>query len=395
MALLRLNYSGNVYDAAPAGTVDFPLVTKNGSLIPYLDRSHIHVYTSSDRGITWAELARPSAWDFDSNGTTARLKIGIPTGTWVRVQRLTPYSARYTTFQDSSLLTAEQLNDGEDFSLFVDQELSDLTGTSWSTATDTIVTADQKQGYWASDDKHVATTGALSERFDVIMSAVKPPDPVATEIRQPGKLWVDTANLAISYWEPDANAWVNTASSGPAGPIGPEGPQGPQGPQGPAGVAGAQGLAGPAGPAGAQGPAGVGLNIKGSVATVNDLPGGAATNDAYLVNATSHFYVWTGSAWLDVGQLQGPQGPQGPAGLDGAQGAQGSQGPQGPIGLTGPQGPQGPAGPTGATGAAGPTGPAGQDGAPGATGAQGPAGPTGPQGPTGVMPQVSALPLLP
>ena len=48
-------------------------------------------------------------------------------------------------------------------------------------------------------------------------------------------------------------------------------------------------------------------------------------------------YVWDGSEWKDVGNIQGPQGVQGPKGATGA------------------TGPQGPKGDTGATGAAGST----------------------------------------
>jgi hypothetical protein len=78
----------------------------------------------------------------------------------------------------------------------------------------------QKAGNWVADDKHVATTGAISERLDVIMSDTKPPDPPLSEIRQPGKLWVDTALLQINYWEPSARAWINLARTGPQGSSG-------------------------------------------------------------------------------------------------------------------------------------------------------------------------------
>ena len=228
MSLFRLKYSGNIYDAAPAGQQDFPLTTKDGDAIPYLQRDHIHVYISDDQGLTWTEQARPTAWDFTNNGTTARLATGITAGNWVRVQRFTPYEDLYTTFQESSQLTAGQLNIGEKFSMYVDQELFDLTGGYWNSATNTITEPDQKtpdatglvSGGWISDDDHVATTGAISERLDVIMSDIKPPDPPITEIRQPGKLWVDTSLLQISYWDAAAKAWVNVGMTGPQGPAG-------------------------------------------------------------------------------------------------------------------------------------------------------------------------------
>ena len=65
------------------------------------------------------------------------------------------------------------------------------------------------------------------------------------------------------------------------------------------------------------------FEVKGTVATVGNLPGGATQGDVYLVEADDNFYVWDGSQWSSLGTLDGPQGPQGE---------------------TGPQGPQGPAG---------------------------------------------------
>jgi hypothetical protein len=129
-----------------------------------------------------------------------------------------------------------------------------------------------------------------------------------------------------------------TGSQGPVGPAGATGPAGPQGASGPQGPQGATGAQGPAGP---QGAPGAGVEVTGTVATVGDLPSGAAAGDAYIVAADGHLHVWTGSAWIDTGEVRGPQGPQG---------------------ATGPTGPAGPAGPQGSTGATGPTGPAGADG---------------------------------
>jgi hypothetical protein len=285
MALLRLKYSGNVYDAAPAGTVDFPLVTPTGANIPYLQRTHIHVYKSSDKGVTWVELTRPTDWDFDSTGTIARLKAAV-TPDYVMVRRITPYQELYTKFQDSSLLTADQLNEGEKFSMYVDQELYDLSAQGFQGQPGQIITTpDQKKpdatglksGGWVSDDDHIATTGAISERLDVYVQDTKPPDPPITEIRQPGKLWIDDGALQLSYWEPNAQAWVNLGSTGPKGDKGDSatvavgttttGAPGSAAsvtnsgttsaaildfvvPQGPQGVVGAAGPAGPAGPMG-------------------------------------------------------------------------------------------------------------------------------------------------
>jgi hypothetical protein len=199
------------------------------------------------------------------------------------------------------------------------------------------------------------------------------------------------------------------------------------------------------GPTGPTGPQGTAITLKGTKATVGDLPSsGNTVNDAWIVDADGDLYVWNGSAWNSVGQIVGPQGPtgstgptgaastvtgpqgptgptgaagdtgptgpagtngtngatgatgatgsQGPTGPTGAQGAEGPQGTQGTTGDTGPTGPQGPTGSTGATGATGPTGPTGATGAAstvtgptGATGLTGATGPTGPTGPTGAQ----------
>ena len=188
----------------------------------------------------------------------------------------------------------------------------------------------------------------------------------------------------------------DTGDTGPTGPQGIQGVQGEQGIKGDTGDTGATGATGPTGPTGdtgATGAPGTSVNIKGEVATVENLPSsGNSIGDAYIVTADGNLYTWTGSAWLDVGQIVGPQGPTGATGATGPTGATGDTGPQGPQGIQGIQGEQGIQGPTGDTGATGATGPQGPQGiqgevgptgATGATGATGDTGPTGPKGDTG------------
>ena len=62
------------------------------------------------------------------------------------------------------------------------------------------------------------------------------------------------------------------------------------------------------------------LDVKGTVADVASLPGGATTGDVYKVTADENFYVWDGAAWVSLGTLLGPQGPIGPTGSTGADG---------------------------------------------------------------------------
>lgn len=127
-------------------------------------------------------------------------------------------------------------------------------------------------------------------------------------------------------------------SAGAAGAQGLPGAQGASGPQGPQGATGAQGPQGSQGP---QGDPGAGVNVTGSVAAVGDLPAGATAGDAYIVAADGHLHVWDGAAWVDTGEVRGPQGPQGATGAAGPQGTQGPAGPAGPAGAAGTDGADG------------------------------------------------------
>lgn len=160
-------------------------------------------------------------------------------------------------------------------------------------------------------------------------------------------------------------SWSSTGSiRGPEGPAGSQGspgvqgsqgPAGSQGPQGPAGLQGTGGPAGPTGPAGPNGsqgiagPAGIGINFKGEVAAIANLPANAAQGDAYLVQADDSLRVWDSgtSSWVNGGSIQGPQGPVGGAGPAGVAGPQGPTGPQGPQGIQGSAGTDGLIGPRG------------------------------------------------
>lgn len=186
-----------------------------------------------------------------------------------------------------------------------------------------------------------------------------------------------------------------TGSTGPQGEQGPAGPQGITGPKGDTGATGAtgpqgpQGNPGPQGPQGPQGDDGTSVTILGELAGEGDLPPVGSPGDGYLIGGM--LYVWNGSAWQNVGQIQGPpgpqgiQGPQGPAGAQGPQGVQGNPGPQGEAGPQGIQGPIGLTGPQGLKGDTGETGPKGDTGDTGAQGPQGIQGLTGPAGPQGIQ----------
>jgi len=128
-----------------------------------------------------------------------------------------------------------------------------------------------------------------------------------------------------------------TGSDGAQGPAGPAGADGAQGPAGPAGADGAQG---PAGPAGADGTS---FSVIGTVEESSDLGEIYIGNsgDAFMVNSTVHIHVWSGSKWIDLGNISGPEGSPGPQGSPGSDGADGETGSDGQMGPAGPEGPAG------------------------------------------------------
>ena len=85
---------------------------------------HIHVYNSAD-GETWIQYVQGADYKFNEEGTEILLVAPTVAGQHIRILRNTPMSAQYVTFSDGSLLTSNQLNKAELFSLYCDQELSD------------------------------------------------------------------------------------------------------------------------------------------------------------------------------------------------------------------------------------------------------------------------------
>tara|TARA_B100000686_G_scaffold353603_1_gene459876 strand:+ start:1266 stop:2288 length:1023 start_codon:yes stop_codon:yes gene_type:complete len=146
-----------------------------------------------------------------------------------------------------------------------------------------------------------------------------------------------------------SGSWVSIdltgaeGAQGPTGPDGAQGSEGKEGPQGPVGPAGSDGEQGPAGPPGLDGTS---FTIIGTVEETTDL--GEVyigdTGDAFMVNETVHIHVWSGSEWIDLGNISGPQGaagPQGPPGADGEDGSTGGPGPSGQQGVPGADGEDG------------------------------------------------------
>ena len=129
------------------------------------------------------------------------------------------------------------------------------------------------------------------------------------------------------------------------GEIGVTGLQGIPGIQGIPGVQGEPGIDGLQGDSGPQGSPGYGIVLLGSVATVAALPDPITLDpgNGYVVDSDGDLYVVndTGTAWVDVGQIVGPQGSQGIQGIQGIQGFDGSAGIQGIPGVQGTAGSQG------------------------------------------------------
>ena len=165
---------------------------------------------------------------------------------------------------------------------------------------------------------------------------------------------VDGVLIAVAsgfqQYDLDVASWYDRTAvlRGPPGVDGRDGIDGADGAKGDTGAQGPQGVQGIQGPAGSPGTS---INMQGSVATATALPSSGNTeNDGYYVEDEGDCYVWTGTEWVNVGPIVGPQGLQG---IQGEQGIQGATGVTGPVGATGPQGPKGD------TGIPGPRGPPG------------------------------------
>jgi hypothetical protein len=83
-------------------------------------------------------------------------------------------------------------------------------------------------------------------------------------------------------------------------------------------------IKGPVGDTGIQGPPGPGFSYRGAVATVGDLPIPSTQGFGFTVIATGDLHIYSGTAWVNAGPLQGPKGDQGDQGNQGIQGNPGA-----------------------------------------------------------------------
>jgi hypothetical protein len=138
-----------------------------------------------------------------------------------------------------------------------------------------------------------------------------------------------------------SGAGYTGSTSGYVGSVGYTGSQG----FGYTGSLGNSGFVGSLGYSGSQGPRGTdgtSVRILGSVSTYTSLPGypssySGSVGDGYITADTGHLWVWNGTAWIDAGNITGPQGNLGFSGSSGA----GFTGSVGQLGYTGSLGYQG------------------------------------------------------
>jgi hypothetical protein len=224
---------------------------------PYLARAHVHLYLNG-KELAGADYTWTSGVQLQlTTAPQAAVPGAVPVPAEVlTVRRITPEDDQIVQWKDGSYIVQDDLNESDRQWLYLIQEHHDqLMLLQWGQGTipgggspsqslafwntlarnadpdkgkatelaNVVAKKDQLAGDWPIDgkDKFIATTDALSERFDVFVSDIKPTDPPITETRQPGKLWIDDGTLQFNYWEPVARAWVNLSTTGPVGPPGP------------------------------------------------------------------------------------------------------------------------------------------------------------------------------
>ena len=230
-----------------------------------------------------------------------------------------------------------------------------LTVVGKETAGDVIATTSDKAVRVSSNEFEENPTGSetrLTNTFLVdTLAKVK-------EYADKAKEYSESVNVFIPSVDADGvMTWTNKAGLANPAPVSVKGERGEKGEQGvkgdtgakgergdtgPQGERGPQGATGPQGPKGDKGEQGTGVTIKGRYDSLSALiaahPKGNE-GDAYMVGV--NLYAWSGTEWIDCGNIQGPKGDKGDTGPQGLQGIQGEKGATGERGATGPQGAKG------------------------------------------------------
>ena len=191
----------------------------------------------------------------------------------------------------------------------------------------------------SSTKAYMDTTKDLSENVNVFIPSVDAGGTLT---------WTNKAGLANPAAVNIKGAKGEKGEQGAQGATGPQGEKGSTGATGPRGLQGATGPQGERGPQGLQGPQGekgdkgekgdqgTGVTIKGRYDSLSALQAAhpkGNDGDAYMVGTS--LYAWSGNAWADCGNIQGPKGDKGDAFT------YADFTPEQLASLTGPQGPKG------------------------------------------------------
>ena len=365
--------------------------------IEYNDQTDIFVAILGNNGYAITSQDDPvNPWIFLSL-TQIQFTNGDP-GNSIRIQRSTDINQIDATFALGSAIRAQDLNDNFSQLLFTTQEIlqSDAVGPEGPQGIQGPTGPEGPQGIAGEDGK---------DGIDLEAGIYDPNSPPVCDtagqgmIDISGNIWVCDGNGTWVNSGPVQGPQGTQGIQGVKGDTGQQGIEGPTGPAGAPGIQGIQGNQGPVGPQGIQGDTGAtgisgtaatvavdtttttdpgtdakvtnvgnttnavlqfeiprgqqglqgapgadgtSIEVQGAVPSFANLPTNAQEGDLWIVEDEGNIgYVWTGSEWLNVGPIRGPQGEQGEQGIQGIQGVQGEQGEQGVPGEQGPEGPQG------------------------------------------------------
>lgn len=125
--------------------------------------------------------------------------------TQIVIYRMTDIDRLNAIFSPGHPVKAQDLNNNFEQLQKAIQDTQCFSGGSGSGGSfnfdNIITTQEQKTNQWVSDDEHLAYTGALAERFDVIFlgDGQSTPQPIPGEIIQPGKVLITSDNNAYAW----------------------------------------------------------------------------------------------------------------------------------------------------------------------------------------------------
>ena len=202
MALVTYLYSGVNYLGPQAAGASLSLVTSGGLTIPYLEKQHVSVSVTAnpnDQTPTFTALTRPAQWDFNAAGTAVVLVSALASGSAVRIKRTTPDATVYEVFNEGSLLTAEQLNLSEQWTLYLGQESAEVSGLANANSTAALTAATTAS---ANASTALSTVNTANSNASTALSTANTASANASTA-------LSTANTASS----NASAAVSTANT--------------------------------------------------------------------------------------------------------------------------------------------------------------------------------------